>query len=241
MIACARGNGDVVTTLLAANAKVNQACNDGGAPLIVACEKGHTEVVTTLLAANAEVDQANNAGVTPMAFACAGGHLSVVQLLSSYGARRTFPFEAPHDTAEHVATRRRHHDIVAWLRKSRRWSTALHHLEILSRKRAVALLRAHADVNATSGTGLSPLDRAKFLCSMGEANAGSPPHAVLEAGAPWSRETNRFYPPKVRERVQELMLVWQWLKRRDQPYITIPFEVWEAKIVEAAVASDMWG
>ena len=66
-------------------------------------------------------------------------------------------------------------------------------------------------------------------------------------GKLWSRTTNRFYPPKVRERVQELMLVGQWLKRRGlwlkrrQVYFPIPFEVWEAKIVEAVIASDMWG
>ena len=75
---------------------------------------------------------------------------------------------------------------------------------------------------------------------MGEADAGSAAHAVLEWGAPWSRKTNRFYPPKVRERVEELMLVGQWLKRREHLMSRIPFEVWETKIVKAAVASDMW-
>ena len=136
--ACWMGRTEVVAELLAANADVNQARNDGATPLYIASERGHTEIVAKLLAAKANVDQANNHGTTPMATACCFGHLGVVQLLSSYGASRTFPFNPPNDTAEGLATRRGHHDLVAWL-SAPASGTALHHLEFLPER---ALARA---------------------------------------------------------------------------------------------------
>ena len=94
---------EVVTIMLAANADVNQPDNDGFTPLIVACQGGHDEVVTTLLGANAAVEQAENDGATPMYHACENGHAECVQILSSYGASRTFAFDNPEsDTAEHI-------------------------------------------------------------------------------------------------------------------------------------------
>ena len=47
-IACQEGHVEVVTTLLVANAKMDQATHDvGSVPLYMACQQGHTEVVTT--------------------------------------------------------------------------------------------------------------------------------------------------------------------------------------------------
>ena len=50
--------------LLAANADVNQASNDGHAA--VHRLRGHTEIVAKLIAANANVNQATNSGDTPL-------------------------------------------------------------------------------------------------------------------------------------------------------------------------------
>ena len=52
----------------------------------------------------------------------------------------------------------------------------------------------------------------------GRAAAGSAAHVVLEWGAPWSRQTHRFYPPAVRARVAELMRVAQAIKRGKAAY-----------------------
>ena len=73
--------------------------NNGGTPLYIASQHGHTEVVAKLLSANANVNQAADNHATPMCVACVHGFLNIVQLLSSYGARRTFDFDPPDDTA----------------------------------------------------------------------------------------------------------------------------------------------
>ena len=99
------------------------------------------------------MDKADNGGITPMYYACMHGFLRIVQLLSSYGASRTFPFAAPLDMAEHYASHRGHHDLLAWLVRSRLWSTPLHHLEFLTPERALALLRAGADIHAAAEPG----------------------------------------------------------------------------------------
>ena len=64
---------------------------------------------------------------------------------------------------------------------------------------------AAAELTALERRG-TPLGRAKFLCMTGRAAAGSAAHIVLEWGAPWSRQTHRFYPPAVRARVVEVLL-----------------------------------
>ena len=63
-----------------------------------------------------------------------------------------------------------------------------------------------------------PFGRATLLCNTGAAAAGSAAHVVLEWGAPWSRQTHRFYPPAVRARVAELMRVAQAIKRGKAAY-----------------------
>ena len=55
-----------MTLLLAEGAKVNQATNDGGNPLLAGSQYGHQEVVNLLLASGAKVDQAMNDGRTAL-------------------------------------------------------------------------------------------------------------------------------------------------------------------------------
>ena len=246
--ACTEGHTEVVVTLIAANAEVNQADNRGATALYVACQKGHNEIIATLLAANADVNQANNNGATPMSTTCYFGHRGCVQLLSSYGASRTWPRPAPYDTAEHVATRKGHHAITGWLRASPGW-TALHHLEVLTPARALALLRGGADVNGAGPS--TPLDLAKHLCSIGAAAAGSAAHVVLEWGAPWRRTTHKFYPPAVRARVAVLMRIAQAIKRGKAAYeadgVFVAFaspaavaDVFESCVIPHLIASQLW-
>ena len=212
----------------------------GDTPLYVACEKGHTEIVTKLLAANANVDLASNSGGT-MAIACYNGHLGIVQLLSSYGASRTWPFlAAPDDTAEHAATRFGHHDVAAWLRAPRLWSTALHHLEFLTPARALALLRAAPfilDAAAAPG-GPTPLSLAREMAAKGRAAEGTAAFLVLEAAKPWSRKTHKLFPAAARARAVEL---WPWGFRISRQFAGAEqavFDVWMTGVMAHAVTRD---
>ena len=237
-LASTNGHTEVVTQLLATRAHVNQANNEGATPLIAACGEGHTGIVAILLTANADVNQPSHNDI-PIALACERGHLGVVQLLSSYGARRTFP---SHDTAEHMATAAGHHDIANWLRSTPHW-TPIDHLEVLTPERALALLRDGADIDAVAEPGgLTPLDRAKQLCSTGAADAGSAAHVVLEWGAPWSRQTHRFYPPAVRARVVEVLLrpCALFFSGKDDRKATEMVDAFEASLVKYVVASAEW-
>ena len=61
--ACCKGHAELVAELLAANATVDQADEDGRTPLIVACQpdwrpKSHKGVITVLLAAGADAQEA---------------------------------------------------------------------------------------------------------------------------------------------------------------------------------------
>ena len=136
-------------------------------------------------------------------------------------------------------------------------------LETLTPERALALLRAGADLDADGadlhaaaapgdgGVPQTPLDRAKELCMTGRAAAGSAAHVVLEWGAPWSRQTHRFYPPAVRARVAELMRIAQAIKRGKAAYeadgVFVAFaspaavaDVFESFVIPHDIASEMW-
>ena len=194
----------------------------GTTPLYIACQalphRGRREAArcerrrgaTPLTRPHTEVVNGGHAGY---AIAC-HGHLGIVQLLSSYGASRTFPFAAPDDTAEHFATHRGHHDIAAWLVRSRLWSrrsTTSRSSRPSARSRCCA--PAPTSTPPPSPAASTPARPRAELGSTAAAAAGSAAHVVLEWGAPWSRTTHKFYPPQVRERVAELMRVAQAIKR----------------------------
>ena len=197
-------------------------------PLYIACQKGHTEVVAKLLAANASVDQADNAGVTPLYLACQNGHLGVVQLLSSYGASRTFDFDAPADTAEHVATDAATTNVAAWLVLQPQLDDGRSTTSRSSRPSARSRCCAPAPTStpppssaetAGEADAARPREGHAVPLAADAARAGSAAHVVLEWGAPWSRQTHRFYPPAVRARVAELMRVAQAIKRGKAAYL----------------------
>ena len=218
-IAVQLGNTEIASLLLSANAAVDPVSTTGATPLLLACQHGRTEIAKALLASGAAVEQTNNQGATPMTLACLNGRLAIVQLLSSYGARRTFTFAqtGARDTAENVAATGGHHDVVVWLIKSRLWSTALHHLEFLTPERALALLRAGADIHAAAEPGgPTPLSRARELEAAGGATEGTAAFLVLEAAKSWSRKTHRLFPAPARARVTDLMLIAELLSREER-------------------------
>ena len=85
----------------------------------------------------------------------------------------------------------------------------------------------------------------------GRAAAGSAAHVVLEWGAPWSRQTHKFYPPKVRAGVADLMRIAQFVKRdkaaNEVDGVLVGYEnpgavadVFEVCLVKYLVASAYW-
>jgi uncharacterized membrane protein YhfC len=106
----------------------------------------------------------------------------MVQLLSSYGAARTFTNrDRTKCTAEELAMRTGHTALTAWLVTStRKWTTPLHHLTIISAARAHALLRKGASILAATAPGdPTPLSLARELQAKGEAAEGSAAALVL--------------------------------------------------------------
>ena len=76
-------------------------------------------------------------------------------------------------------------------------------------------------------------------------------HVVLEWGAPWTRQTHKFYPPEVRARVAALMRIAQAIKRGKAAYeadgIYVAFtspaavaDVFESCVIPHLIASAMW-
>ena len=261
LIASCDGHTEIVKKLLAANADVNQPRNGGRTPLYIASSMGHIEVVAELLAANASVNQASSAGVTPLSIACRCGKLGAVQLLSAYGASRTFDGEAPWDTAEHIAAYNGSRKLAAWLRTTRLCSTPLHFLvstnylvgrELIMPKRALALLRAGADIHAAAEPGgPTPLSLAQALAAAGGAAEGTAAFLVLEAAKPWSRKTHKYFPEPARARAADLMRVAQAIKRGKAAYeadgVYVAFaspaavaDVFESCVIPHDIASETW-
>ena len=85
----------------------------------------------------------------------------------------------------------------------------------------------------------------------GAADAGSAAHVVLEWGAPWSRTTHKFYPPRVRARAAALMRIAQAIKRGKAAYeaggVFVAFaspaavaDVFESCVIPHLISSDVW-
>jgi len=140
-------------------------------------------------------------------------------LLSSYGAGRSWHKDGAAAEgalaygstgmsleAERLARDAGHTELPKWMRQSYRYS-ALHHVEVLTPHRAVALLRA----------GCSPHARPVPLCGAEPGAEKSPaelarehaPHAptakiILRAAEPWSTRTHELWGHHQRRRAVEL-------------------------------------
>ena len=91
------------------------------------------------------------------------GHLATVQLLRLHGANRAPP-NPQNWTAEDTAEHSGHAALLAWLQRTRDFTTPLHHLELLSAARTRELLRAGAALGARARPGApSPLELARQL------------------------------------------------------------------------------
>ena len=179
------GHNAEVRSMLAEGADVNNVGVHGYSALTWASTCNHLEIATALLEHGSDVNKPTNIGVTPMSAPCALGNLAMAQLLSSYGAARTFTIDRTKWTAEEYATFTGHTALAAWLVSSRKWTTPLHHLTIIPATRAHALLRNGASILAAAAPGdPTPLSLARELHAKGEAAEGSAAALVLSRWRP---------------------------------------------------------
>ena len=80
--ACKKGNEEIVELLLAANADVNKADNNGCTPLAKAAYYGHTKIVEALLQTKGiNINSIDKWGETPLSTAVNGAPIESIQLL----------------------------------------------------------------------------------------------------------------------------------------------------------------
>ncbi|KAJ1629753.1 hypothetical protein T492DRAFT_907346 [Pavlovales sp. CCMP2436] len=195
------GHADCVRLLLEAGADANCADADDLTALMSASFRRHTDCARLLLEAGADVLATDATGATALGWGSAW--LGVVQLLCTYGARR----ETLHQTRAPA-------DCRAWVLETSRWSTQLHHLELILPAHVRQLLVGGADVHASDGSGdgaPTPLGLARALLARDPAHEGA--SLVVAAAAPWSRENHALFPAHARGCAAELMRLGQLLVR----------------------------
>ena len=184
-LAAHRGHHVCVRVLCEARADVNQRTREANRPIDGAIFWDHAECVNALLEAGASMKQPEGC-ISLLQTACVLGNTSSAQVLSSHGARDELAIES--------AREREDFELANWLKRARDW-TPLHHLEVLSPLRTLALLRGGADLH--EGTP-SPLERAQTV--PGEASA-----LVVRAGERWSPETHHLFPAATRARASAIL------------------------------------
>ena len=257
-VACQHGHTEVAAKLIDAGANVHRPPTTPTTPCVCCNSTDFDDMnvcntcgVIQFVSINTAYNPAPSPA--PMIAACLDGHLGCVQLLSSHGASRTFPFGVPGDTAEDVATQDGHHELLAFLVRSRLWSTPLHHLEFITRERTRALLRGGDNIHAAAEPGgptplslardleaaARPVIRRAFLHGFAELLAPRIHNAllVLEAAKPWSRKTHHLFPAAARARARELMRVAQLIKRKSK-YDASLADVFEACMMPHMVTRD---
>ena len=218
------GHEGIARLLLQHGAEVDQVTAEGATSLFLASQYGHKSIARLLLERGASVDaQASNTEVAPMRIACEDGHLEIVQLLSAYGANRTWDDDLTAEnwggglTAESAAICFGHDHIAAWLIATRHCSTPLHYPTVISPDRTRNLLRDGADVFAASHAGgPTPLSISLSMLGAGNAADGSAAHLILRAAQAWCPATHELFPAEVRERARCIMrplmlLAWKHL------------------------------
>lgn len=122
-------------------------------------------------------------------------------------------------TADKIAARRGHASIARWLLISQRWCSPLHHLHTVTPARAKALLRAGADLHASTGPtqqhgpfGETPLALARAaantpygLFMLFGAGRETTVALVVRAAEPWSPATHELFPAAARARAVALV------------------------------------
>ncbi|XP_013204972.1 ankyrin repeat and KH domain-containing protein 1 isoform X6 [Microtus ochrogaster] len=88
-LACAGGHEELVSVLIARDAKIEHRDKKGFTPLILAATAGHVGVVEILLDKGGDIEaQAERTKDTPLSLACSSGRQEVVDLLLARGANK---------------------------------------------------------------------------------------------------------------------------------------------------------
>jgi hypothetical protein len=266
MLACQNGHLDCVRALLEAGAPVEQAKPDGTSALMMAGREGHTECARALLEAGAPAEQAKPDGTTALMLACREGNfgrvrglleagaavskidnggfsvlawarpdLPVLQLLCAHGAQRCELTE--------LELARMPEECCAWIRATWRWTSELHHLELLSQERVWELLFRGADPHACDGAAEAPtpLILARALLRRDPKHEGA--RLVVCAATPWSPMAHSQFPARTRACAVKLFVLGHLLAR-ERPELVIAgralIDVWAEHVMPHALAREKW-
>jgi hypothetical protein len=133
-------------------------------------------------------------------------------------------------------------DCCTWLLETRRWTSQLHHLELLPTARVRALVTAGTDLHARDGLDAdapSPLSLARQLLVRDAAHENA--QLVVDAAAPWSPHNHALFPKAARARAIELLLLG-CLVAREQRFAcceTALIDVWRQHVMAHAVTRQL--
>jgi hypothetical protein len=218
--------------MLEAGAQVAQAMQNGATALILACQPGHVDCVRARLEAGAPVSKIDNGGFSVLARA--PPDLPLLHLLCVHGAQR-------HELTE-LELDEMPEECRAWIRATWRWTSELHHLELLAPARVRELLIGGADPHARDGgpDAPTPLLIAKAVLQRDAEHKGA--QLVVRAAAPWSPVVNHSLFPAVARARAVLLVVLDHLIARERPELVIAgrafIDVWAEHVMPHAVARD---
>ena len=181
--------------------------NPGATPLYAAALVGCGYCVSLLCEAGANVNAQTANGATPMLVAYQEGNRKAAMVLSSFGANRGAQYVLmgfpPHGAswADDLAARSGNDQLIDWLAESVDYS-ALHHVQVLTPERTLALLR----------DGASPVHGkvtpAQLARKHEETHAGNQAcRLILLAADPWSPETHELWGAAHRARAVEVLKI----------------------------------
>jgi hypothetical protein len=176
------------------------------------------------------VNTIDNGGFSVLADACPD--LPLLQLLCMHGAQRRELTELELDEMPEKSR--------AWIHASWRWTSELHHLELLPPARVRELLVGGADLHACDGGAgaPTPLLLARALLQRDSGLEGA--QLVVRAAAPWSPEVNHsLFQARARARAVELLLLGHLLARERLELVIAGqafIDVWVEHVMPRALA-----
>lgn len=233
LMSCLCDHPECTELMIKARAEIEQSMvkhNPGATPLYAAALAGSLRSVALLCDAGANVDAKNHDGATPMMVSSQQGHLKTCMLLSSYGAsRERTVFKGCVPTtgtwAEDLAIRSGNEELVCWLRESKSFGP-LHHIEVLTPQRTLALLRS-GRFSPLEGGSSCPAARAHTYPANESASL------ILQASEPWSPAAHELWGRQHRAFAVELLRIGYRLRAK---YGDALFDAWVTHVMPHSVS-----